>query len=54
MSERDGEQWPFFRYERSWPQSGRPGREQARERKISARFAGVRPGPASPEVTPCA
>jgi AcrR family transcriptional regulator len=35
MSERDDEQWPFFRYERSAPQPGRPGREQARERRIS-------------------
>lgn len=35
MSDSDEEQWPFFRYQRPYQQSGRTTREQAREGRIA-------------------
>ena len=33
--EHDEEQWPFFRYPREYPRSGRAAREEAREERIA-------------------
>jgi AcrR family transcriptional regulator len=35
VSESNEEQWPFFRYQRPYPQSGRPVRGQSRDERIA-------------------
>jgi AcrR family transcriptional regulator len=48
VSEQDEEQWPFFRYPRAYPPSGRVSREEAHERRTAGhaqrhRERGVQP-----------